>query len=78
MIAAYRIAVEHKSIEDAVIEMHQFHYDHLLLPQLQRYVVYLPRLLKSDATFSAYAPATAQASGPATAVATTVPVSVSH
>jgi len=55
MIAAYRIAVEHKALAEAVSEMHAFHYDHFFLPQLERYVDSLPGLLKSDVHFSAYA-----------------------
>jgi tyrosine-protein phosphatase SIW14 len=56
MIAAYRIAVEHQTVANAVSEMHQFHYDHFWLPQLERYVDSLPHLLQSDALYSAYAP----------------------
>ena len=56
MIAAYRIAVEHKSIAEAVSEMHQFHYAHFLLPHLERYVASLPSLLKTNALFVAYVP----------------------
>jgi tyrosine-protein phosphatase SIW14 len=55
MIAAYRVAVEHKSVGEAVSEMHGFHYDHFFLPQLERYVDSLPNLLKNDAEFSSYA-----------------------
>lgn len=35
-IAAYRIAVEHESVADAVSEMHRFRYDWLFLPHLER------------------------------------------
>jgi protein tyrosine/serine phosphatase len=56
MVAAYRIAVEHKSVPDAVAEMHQYHYHHFLLPHLERYVKSLPQLLQTEAVFSAYAP----------------------
>ena len=52
MIAAYRIAVEHKTAPEAVSEMHQYHYDHFSLPQLQRYVNSLPQLLRSNPLFS--------------------------
>lgn len=54
MVAAYRIAVQHESVAAAVHEMHSFHYAHFWLPQLQRYVVSLPRLLDNDPLFTAY------------------------
>ena len=77
MVAAYRIAVEHKAVADAVDEMHQFHYAHFMLPQLQRYVLSLPQLLQANTLFSAYAaPVTAPnsfASATATAVGAMVP-----
>ena len=57
MIAAYRIAVEHKPVTEAVSEMHQFHYAHFWLPGLEKYVVSLPNLLQTDARFAAYATA---------------------
>jgi protein tyrosine/serine phosphatase len=38
MVAAYRIAVQRESVQDAVREMHSYHYDHFFLPQLERYV----------------------------------------
>jgi len=56
MIAAYRIAVEHKAVKDAVAEMNQYHYASFWLPQLQRYVTSLPQLLQANSVFSAYAP----------------------
>jgi tyrosine-protein phosphatase SIW14 len=56
MIAAYRIAVEHKTAADAVAEMHQYHYDHFWLPQLERYVRTLPQTLTGDPLFGSYAP----------------------
>ena len=54
MVAAYRIAVQHQAVKDAVAEMHSFHYDHFFLPQLERYVVSLPRVLHDDPLFAAY------------------------
>src|SRR5580693_3369140 len=54
MVAAYRIAVQHQAVKDAISEMHSFHYDHFFLPQLERYVVSLPRLLHDDPLFAAY------------------------
>jgi tyrosine-protein phosphatase SIW14 len=54
MIAAYRIAVEHKSVAEAVSEMHRFHYDWLFRPQLERYIESLPGLLQKDPQFADY------------------------
>jgi tyrosine-protein phosphatase SIW14 len=54
MIAAYRIAVEHQSVAEAVSEMHRFHYDWLFRPQLKRYVESLPALVQEDPQFAAY------------------------
>jgi tyrosine-protein phosphatase SIW14 len=54
MIAAYRIAVEHKSVAEAVSEMHRYHYDWLFRSQLKRYVESLPELLQKDPQFAAY------------------------
>lgn len=54
MIAAYRIAVEHKSAPEAVSEMHQFHYAHFWLPGLEKYVTNFPSLLQTDARLAAY------------------------
>jgi tyrosine-protein phosphatase SIW14 len=54
MIAVYRIAVEHKTVAEAVSEMDQFNYDHFWLPQLERYVRSLPELLLSNPVFNAY------------------------
>jgi tyrosine-protein phosphatase SIW14 len=56
MIAAYRIAVEHKSAADAVSEMHQYHYDWLFRSQLKRYIESLPALLENDPKFANYRP----------------------
>ncbi len=68
MIAAYRIVVQHEPVQEAVSEMHSFHYAHFWLPQLQRYVVSLPRLLHNDPLFTAYVAAPA-ASGAVTLAA---------
>ena len=54
MIAAYRIAVEHQPVTEAVSEMRQFHYDWFWQPHLERYVESLPGLLQKDPQFSAY------------------------
>lgn len=54
MIAAYRIAVEHGSVSQAISEMYRFHYAGFWLPQLKHYVESLPSLIQKDALFSAY------------------------
>jgi tyrosine-protein phosphatase SIW14 len=54
MVAAYRVAVEHKSVAEAVSEMRQFHYDWFFRPQLKRYVESLPGLLQKDPKFAEY------------------------
>jgi tyrosine-protein phosphatase SIW14 len=54
MIAAYRIAVEHRPVAEAVLEMRQYHYDWFFLPHLKRYVAALPELLQKDPQFAAY------------------------
>lgn len=56
MIAAYRIAVEHKTVGEAVSEMHRYHYDWLFRPQLKRYIESLPALLQTDSQFANYRP----------------------
>jgi tyrosine-protein phosphatase SIW14 len=56
MIAAYRIAVEHKPVPEAVSEMRRYHYDWLFRPQLKRYIGSLPGLLQNDPQFAAYRP----------------------
>jgi tyrosine-protein phosphatase SIW14 len=60
MIAAYRIAVEHKPAAEAVSEMRQYHYDWFFRPQLKRYIESLPGLIQNDPQFANYRP---QASG---------------
>jgi protein tyrosine/serine phosphatase len=77
MVAAYRIAMEHKTVAEAVSEMRQFHYDHFWLPQLERYVNSLPQLLLGNSQFAAYAPKTAPATtavAAATAVVVAAPI----
>ena len=63
MVAAYRIAVQHQSVNDAMAEMHQYHYHHFFLPHLEHYVRSLPGRLQSEKVYAAYAP-TAPASPP--------------
>jgi tyrosine-protein phosphatase SIW14 len=73
MIAAYRVVVEHKSVSEAISEMHKFHYDHLWLPQLQRYVKSLPSLQRSNAAFVGYALSPNTTSAAASAIAAITP-----
>jgi tyrosine-protein phosphatase SIW14 len=73
MVAAYRVAMDHKTVADALSEMHSFHYHHFFLPQLERWVNTLPNLLKSDAVFAAYSPVLAPAAAAASAAATVAP-----
>jgi protein tyrosine/serine phosphatase len=56
MIAAYRIAVEHKPVAQAISEMHQYHYDWLFRAQLRRYIESLPGLIQNDPQFASYRP----------------------
>jgi protein tyrosine/serine phosphatase len=56
MIAAYRIAVEHKPVAEAVSEMHQYHYDWLFRSQLKRYIESLPGLIQNEPQFANYRP----------------------
>ena len=55
MIAAFRIAVEHKTVTEAVAEMHQFHYNRFFRPHLQRYVTSFPQSLQTNKLYGAYA-----------------------
>jgi tyrosine-protein phosphatase SIW14 len=70
MVAAYRIAVEHEPVAQAVSEMHQFHYAGFWLPQLKRYVESFPEVLQKDARFTVYN----SVQSPVTAAAATVAV----
>ncbi len=74
MVAAYRVAVDHKPVAEAVSEMHQFHYDWFWLPQLERYVKSLPGLLQKDARFSAYSSVPSPVPAPAAATTALVPI----
>jgi len=74
MVAAYRIVVEQASTKDAVGEMLRYHYAHFWLPQLERYVVSIPQLLKTDSSLSAYATGLPVPSPTRSAIATIVPV----
>lgn len=51
MVAAYRIALEHEKVADAISEMHCFHFDGFWHPHLARYVRSLPIRLQSEAAF---------------------------
>ena len=74
MVAAYRVAVDHKPVAEAVSGMHQFHYDWFWLPQLERYVKSLPGLLQKDARFSAYSSVPSPVPAPAAATTALVPI----
>jgi len=65
MVAAYRIAVEHEPVSQAISEMYQFHYAGFWLPQLKRYVESVPALLQKGVRLSAYnsAPSSPLATG---------------
>jgi tyrosine-protein phosphatase SIW14 len=56
MIAAYRVAVEHKPITEAISEMRRYHYDWFFRRQLKRYIESLPILLQNDPQFANYRP----------------------
>lgn len=56
MVAAYRIAVEHKGVADAISEMHQFHFAGFSHPQLAQYIKALPGLVQNDPAFKMWAP----------------------
>ena len=56
MVAAYRLAVERKTLADTIEEMHQYGYHKFSLPHLERYVKSFPGLLQNEKVFSAYAP----------------------
>jgi hypothetical protein len=56
MIAAYRIAVEHKPVAEAVSEMRRYQYDWFFDPQLKRYIESLPGLLQTEPQFADYCP----------------------
>jgi protein tyrosine/serine phosphatase len=60
MVAAYRILMQHKSLQDVVKEMHAYHYHHFFLPHLEQYVDSLPHLQTVDSLFSEYAPTPAR------------------
>lgn len=54
MIATYRIAVEHQSVQEAISEMYEYHFGAFWHPQLKRYVESFPQLLREDPSFSQY------------------------
>jgi tyrosine-protein phosphatase SIW14 len=57
MIAAYRVAVEHEKVANAISEMHEFHFDSFWHPQLAHYVKSLLYLLQNGGVFKSLAPA---------------------
>jgi hypothetical protein len=70
MVAAYRIAVQHESADQAIAEMYRFHYARFWLPQLQRYVSAFPNDLKKNMLFASYSP---EAPAGASTLATILP-----
>jgi protein tyrosine/serine phosphatase len=48
MVAAYRVAVEHRKVAAAIGEMNQFHFSGFWHPQLTRYLKSLPYLLQNE------------------------------
>ena len=56
MVAAYRVAVEHWKVADAIAEMNQFHFSGFWHSQLSRYVKSLPSLLQNESAFKSLAP----------------------
>jgi len=57
VVAAYRIAVAHKGVADAISEMHQFHFAGFSHPQLTHYIKALPGSIENDPAFKIWAPA---------------------
>jgi protein tyrosine phosphatase (PTP) superfamily phosphohydrolase (DUF442 family) len=55
MVAAYRIAMEHEKVADALSEMYQYHFAGFWHPQVARYVKALPELIENDPAFKALA-----------------------
>jgi protein tyrosine phosphatase (PTP) superfamily phosphohydrolase (DUF442 family) len=51
MVALYRMEFDRWTAARAVSEMYQFHYHHMLLPHLQRYVQAFPSVMANDETF---------------------------
>ena len=52
MVALYRIAVDHWTPEQAIAEMHEFHYHSFMLPHLAKYVKAFPTTLAADASLA--------------------------
>jgi tyrosine-protein phosphatase SIW14 len=57
MVAAYRVALEHWKVADAIGEMNRFHFSGFWHPQLTRYLKSLPSLLQSEGAFRGLASA---------------------
>jgi tyrosine-protein phosphatase SIW14 len=57
MIALYRIAVDHWTPEQAIAEMHEFHYHSFTLPHLAKYVKAFPAALAADPSLAGAVPA---------------------
>jgi tyrosine-protein phosphatase SIW14 len=62
MIAAYRMAVQHWSWQEARQEMNQFGFHHLVCAPLLRYEKSFPERLKKDGAFEEWRPGTAGSS----------------
>jgi protein tyrosine/serine phosphatase len=48
MVALYRLTFSYWTADQALAEMHEFHYHHMLLPHLQRYVQSFASAMASD------------------------------
>lgn len=59
MVALYRIAVDHWSVDAAVNEMRAFHYHTIFQPHLQTFVEQFPAMLVHDPALRAHTPAPA-------------------
>lgn len=53
MVALYRLTFDHWTVDNAIAEMHDFHYHAFFLPGLARYVRNYPAHLSSDPTLAA-------------------------
>lgn len=65
-IAAYRIAFDHWTAEQAVAEMHAFHFNSFFHPNMESYVKHFPAHLAASKELAAYGNLTPSATVPAT------------
>jgi protein-tyrosine phosphatase len=56
MVALYRLTFSHWSMAQTLAEMRAFHYHHIWLPHLQRYVESFPATMASDRDLSQFGP----------------------